>query len=86
MMPAMLAAERIWSDLGQECVITSVMDGTHRPGSRHYIGLAVDFRIRYFDYETQQIARERLRESLGKDYDVILEPTHIHCEFDPKLS
>lgn len=66
---------------GHEAVITSGTDGSHMPGSLHYSGLAVDVRLPgILDDEVVK----RLRTRLGKDYDVVIERTHIHVEYDPK--
>ena len=64
--------------------VTSVVDGKHKVGSKHYVGQAVDLRI--FDISISQAREwvEAIAISLGKQYDVILESDHVHIEFDPK--
>jgi len=79
----MMVAERVYSDMGRECVITSLMDGTHMPTSLHYKGSAVDLRTNYFNNAQKRIATRRLKEELGGNYDVVLEHHHIHVEYDP---
>lgn len=70
---------------GYDCVITSISDGVHGSGSRHYVGLAADFRIRHIDSKiTIDTLVDIIRRSLGVDYDVVLEADHIHVEYDPK--
>lgn len=70
--------------------ITSVMDGRHMEGSKHYEGNAFDLRTWADSYGTQLSRSEkaylahRLEEVLGCDWDVVIESTHIHCEYDPK--
>ena len=64
----------------QEMVITSAKDGKHKDGSKHYEGKAVDLRIR--DFYDAWITY--LKQSLGKDWDVVLEDDHIHVEYAPK--
>ncbi len=81
---ALNVADKIYSSFGEELVITSLVDGGHGVGSFHYNGLAADLRTRYFDRPTQERVHLRLIKSLGNDYDVILEPDHIHLEFQPK--
>lgn len=81
--PALIAADKLWKEHGEELVVTSGLDGTHSAGSLHYYGLAVDFRTRYWDTEEQRIVGQELREVLGEDYDVIVHSTHIHVEYDP---
>ena len=79
MRPVLIAASKIWDELGEELVITSALEGQHSPGSLHFYGLALDFRTRYFsEYEAQQ-AFVRLTEALP-DFIIVLEETHIHVQ------
>jgi len=96
--PAMIrvitAADSVWeAQLRLEPVITSGTDGYHRPKSGrpslHYSGRAFD--LRTWDREGHQLtypAKTRLanalRNHLDSDFDVIVEDTHIHVEYDPK--
>ena len=66
----------IWGD--EEPIITSTWEGTHGRGSWHAFGRALDFR------PPKKNVVMKLREKLGKDYDVVDEGNHIHIEFDPK--
>lgn len=81
---ALVPAALIWDRHGQELVVTSGTDGEHSEGSLHYAGLALDFRTRYFGMDQVFEVASDLRKALGTDYDVVIEPSHIHCEFDPK--
>jgi len=63
---------------GEDLFITSLRDGNHSPGSLHYDGLAFD--IRYPHSATVQ----QIKDKLGPDWDIVPEPDHIHCEYDPK--
>lgn len=81
---AYIAADRIWTKYGQTLVLTTGADGTHSTGSLHYTGCAADFRTNYFSAERKRLVAEELRESLGPDYDVASEASHIHCEWQPK--
>lgn len=76
--------ERIWRKYGQEVVVTSAMDGTHMHNSKHYEGLAIDLRTRYFDKIDRLNAFYELKNALGSDYDVVMEISHLHVEYDPK--
>lgn len=67
-----------------EPVITSGRDGRHSPKSLHYEGKAKDYRTRYLARTSQITFRNRVKEILGRDYDVVLESDHLHVEFDPK--
>jgi len=84
MRPALIAMDRIWKNHGQELVITAGLDGTHSAGSLHYYGLAVDARTRYFDKQTQMKIKKELDDELGLNYDVVIEASHLHLEFDKK--
>jgi len=68
-----------------EAVITSTFEGNHSPGSLHYADLAVDFgRPQERPTLTLKDLLKDLKESLGPDYDVVLEGDHFHVEYDPK--
>jgi hypothetical protein len=68
----------------QVCIITSGAEGPHMVNSLHPLGKALDFRIRTLTTTQQQTILLALRAALGAQFDVVLEKTHIHCEFDPK--
>jgi len=70
--------EQVWAP--EEPVITSTWEGAHSTGSFHYFKQALDFRLA----KVMQDKIDLLRQKLGKDYDIILEYTHIHIEYDPK--
>jgi hypothetical protein len=76
-----LADRHHWEVCGREAEITSIVDGDHSEHSRHYVGLAFDIRIWYMPNPAD--FAKWLREHLGTNYDVVLEDTHIHVEFDP---
>lgn len=82
MRPVLIEADKIWRRYGQELVVTAGLDGTHSAGSLHYYGLATDFRTRYFTAQEKDVVFAELVESLGVEYDVIKETTHIHVEYD----
>lgn len=73
-------AKLIWISLGQELVITSGRDGSHKKKSRHYTGEALDFRTRYFTKAETEYAAERLQKRVGNRYFVLVEKTHIHIQ------
>jgi len=86
--PVMAIAYTIASDIfreeGVECVITSGLDGVHSRSSRHYSGLALDFRTRHLPTERHKPVRDKLASALGDEFDCVLESNHIHAEYDPK--
>ncbi len=67
---------------GEEAVITSTYEGNHSSSSLHYSDDAVDFRKA--KKNMQRIAIQ-LKKKLGEDYDIVLEGSHLHCEWDEKL-
>jgi len=81
MRPVLIAADDIWSSVGQELVVTCGLDGCHSAGSMHYYGLALDFRTHYFSETTKKIVFEELIETLGCTFDVVMHSTHIHVEY-----
>jgi hypothetical protein len=78
------AAANVSNDLGLTLVVTSGTDGKHMKGSKHYTGEALDIRRSNIASERVSMVCELLRARLGKNYDVVLERTHIHVEYDPK--
>ena len=84
MIKALPIIDAVYLHYGKIAVITSAKDGKHMTNSKHYSGNAVDLRTHYFDKETQLKVTGQLQSQLGQDYDVVLEGTHIHLEYDPK--
>lgn len=75
--------QSVYQAYGFECVITSLTEGRHSRGSRHYSGYGFDTRTRHLG-DKKQAVYEAVRAALGQDFDVVLEPTHMHIEYDPK--
>lgn len=75
--------------LTRGAIITSGDDGIHSQGSLHYVGLALDLRTNDLtNVEVSRLAvalRKRLNGSaqVNRPYQVVIEPTHIHVEYDP---
>ena len=67
-----------------DCVITSASDGKHGPNSLHYKGCALDLRTRHLNGQQLQAIYAKLKESLGDQFDVVMEHDHFHIEHDPK--
>ena len=79
----LIAARSAYAKHGKDVVITSGIDGTHRPNSLHYKGLALDLRTNHLtDGQRVEIMND-LRSLLGDDYDVVFEGDHFHLEYDP---
>ena len=67
-----------------DCVVTSGSDGKHSAKSWHYKGRALDFRTRNVPELIRNAVAQEISVSLGENYDVVLEATHLHVEYDPK--
>lgn len=88
MHPSMWYARKVAEEacetvFGRECIVTSARDGTHSEHSLHYEGRAMDIRTRDQPEAEIQVCASWLRARLGPDFDVVVEKTHIHVEFDP---
>jgi len=61
--------------------ITSGVEGRHSSRSYHYVGGALDWRIR--DFAASELNRwvREITKKLGPDYYVELESTHIHIHY-----
>lgn len=81
MLLGLVIANDLYRANGERMTVTSVTDGRHMRASLHYIGNAGDVRLP--KRHPTMIARE-LEKALGQDYDVVLEKTHIHIEYQPK--
>jgi len=73
-------ASIVWRIENQELVVTSTYEGNHSESSLHYCDEAVDIR----SWEKASEVRDEIKDELGPDYDVVIEPGHIHIEYDPK--
>lgn len=80
-------------ELGVQAVITSLNDGNHMKGSKHYANLAIDERTRQLSPDQAQRIFLTVKAILDpQGYDTVWEGTgepgssgqHIHIEFDPK--
>lgn len=87
---ALLIADSLYTAAGVELVVTSVVDGRHKAGSRHFAAFAADLRTKNLPSSTPAgVMRNLLGEALGEDFDVVLEDAggeneHLHVEYDPK--
>lgn len=82
---ALNVASDVWKQLfSVNPYVTSGTEGKHSRGSLHYVGYAVDLRSNNLTGDSQVMAIRALKECLGIEYDIVLEPDHIHLEFQPK--
>lgn len=86
-----MVVNEVYAIHGFNLVVTSITDSKHGDKSLHYKGLAFDCRTKHIeDTENKTSIYLKVKEMLGKEWDVILEDVggpneHIHCEFDPKV-
>lgn len=80
----LIAIYSIFERHGYDVTITSISDGNHSLNSLHYVGSAVDLRIKSVGTSDVELLVSDIRRSLGANYDVVLEVDHIHVEYDPK--
>jgi hypothetical protein len=81
---AITVAIGIFDKWDKDTIITSGTDGPHSHSSLHYTGDAVDFRTRHLTQDQKTAIARLLKDSLGDEYDVVVEPDHFHVEFDPR--
>ena len=80
-----IVVQSVYAKFGLDCVVTSVTDGQHKVvNSLHYTGNAMDFRTTELSmsYDWDSV-RAKVKQCLGKDFDVILEKDHLHVEYQP---
>lgn len=85
MLLALSRIEPIYNENGHALVVTSTDDGFHREGSLHYVGRAVDIRIRDLDDHIVRKVHEKIVKTLkhlDRSFQVILKSTHIHIEHE----
>ena len=73
-----------WKEPDIEFVITSGTDGKHSPTSLHHAGCAIDIRTRMIPPHQRGALKGRIEKALGRDFEIVLEDTHIHLEFQPR--
>ena len=77
--------EAFYRSQGLRCIVTSLVDGKHSEGSLHYKGLAVDIRTNNIPNDLLlQLARQLHSALKPKGFDIVLEKTHLHIEWDEK--
>lgn len=75
----LIIADQVYREYDETMVVTSVTDGSHMPGSFHHVGLAGDLRLP----NNLEVAIVRgIKERLGTEWDIVLEETCIHMEYD----
>lgn len=78
----LLVAAGVYEDHGRALIVLHVVDGRHMRGSLHYVGAAADLGL--IQGGDNEALRQDLHAALGAEWDVVLEPGHIHIEWQPK--
>ena len=83
MLVGLMVAKSVYDEIGAELIVTSVCDGVHSKKSLHYMGCAVDLRIRHITAAQAETVVHMLEKALPNDFFVLLESTHIHLSWRP---
>jgi hypothetical protein len=86
---ALMVADQVYAEHGADCVVTSLDDSDHSTRSRHYIGEAVDLRVKHVSSDTADEIFDELFHRLlplGPEYLVLREfrgepQDHIHIQY-----
>lgn len=70
--------------VNKPCVVTSGCDGQHQVNSKHYTNEAIDLRTFHLQGDELHTVVQAMQDTLGQDFDVVIEASHLHCEFDSK--
>lgn len=81
---AILATYHACTSMRVPMTITSISDGQHSPHSLHHKGQAFDIRTHHLTTATAALLTHTIASALPTHYQVILEKTHIHVEYDPR--
>jgi len=84
MVLAVQILDGVFSKMDYELVITSAVDSNHGKNSLHFVGLALDIRNYHVQKPEWNELILKMKNALGNQFDVVLEKTHIHIEFQPE--
>lgn len=79
--------DALLNNLALDCWITSGNDRKHKAGSKHYTGLALDYRSHHIPRQELDAVVVQLKSALGPSFYVELEDKneaneHIHVQFN----
>ena len=75
---------RSFEELGYDCRLTEVLGGSHGNHSLHYDGLGIDLEMQHLKADDRVAVAMMLNDRLGPDFDIVMEESHFHIEYDPK--
>lgn len=84
---ALGVAQKVFQHVAQKDLTVTSLNDSHgkRPKSLHHQGLGADLRTRGLSAVLAASVAKQLGEDLDAlGFDVVLEPDHIHVEYDPK--
>lgn len=81
----LMAIQSAEYELEHEATISGVGEGAHGAKSKHWVGDAVDCFCDPWNDVTRLIFAEEIRKHLPTGYDVLVEDSHVHIEWDPKV-
>lgn len=84
MLFAHMMIKSIFQSYGYPTIITSGVEGQHNYASLHYVGFALDYRIKHLSDGVAELILSDMKEALTDEFDIVLARTHIHVEFQPK--
>lgn len=76
--------QSVFNAFGLLMTVTSVVDGKHSLTSLHNSGNAIDVRRHNVPPSVLPKLVQALKDALGIDFDVVLEASHIHIEYQPR--
>lgn len=90
---ALNVVDRVWFRVtGEHPIVTGLQEEGHSQNSLHY-GILGDVRCRAFDIRVRNLTEEEkeeidselnLRLGGGFEFDIVWEPSHMHCEYQPR--
>jgi hypothetical protein len=86
---ALTVANEVYAEHGADCIVTSLDDGEHHSRSRHYLGDAVDLRVKHLSSANADEIFDELYHRLlplGPEFLVLREfrgepQDHIHIQY-----
>jgi hypothetical protein len=85
-----LVVKQIFDNHEYHFIVTSIADGQHKRGSRHYTGDGIDFRSKHLPNDLKVVIFDEMAEVLSgmSDYGIYFEDIgeaneHFHLQFKP---
>lgn len=86
MVLALMIVDPIIEKHGQECVLTSGVEGKHsKKTSKHYAGCGTDLRSRDMPDKNIKSCVDDMKEALGEEFYVAFEGNHFHISYNGSI-